>query len=88
MIKDNTYKIAARVPNKIEFLQGVKQKANLFRLMRFYIEDLMPLDLPNRKQLVKDLEEGRAQYIFDEHFNFFQHPSYYQQMTALGQELK
>jgi len=88
LFKNNIYEIAARVPNKVEFLQGARQKANLFKIMRFYIEDLMPPDLPDRKQLVKDIEEGRAQYIFDEHLNFFQHPSYSQQMAALEQELK
>ena len=44
--------------------------------MHFYIGELVPLDLPNREKYLLDLEEGRAQFIFDENYNFFQHKSY------------
>ena len=37
--------------------------------MRDYLEPLMPQNLPNRQQLVKDLEQGKAQYILNENGN-------------------
>lgn len=44
--------------------------------MRFYIGELVPSDFPDRDKYLKDLEEGRAQFIFDEECNFFQHKSF------------
>jgi hypothetical protein len=53
-----------------------KEKDSLFELMAFYIGELMPETLPDRELLIKALREGHAQYIFDEHFSFFQHQNY------------
>lgn len=76
LFDNDEFVIGAKVPKKIRFLSGPEERVSLFKLMRFYIEDLMPPDLPGRDQLVRDLEEGRAQYIFDEHLNFVRHGSY------------
>jgi len=70
------------MPKKIEILKEHEENISLFKLMRFYIEDLMPPELENREQLVKDLEEGRAQYLFDCDFNFFQHQSFLEKQQA------
>lgn len=70
------YKIGVRRPRKIEVLGDSQEKVSLFKLMKLYIEPLLPKTIPNRNDIVKDLEEGRAQYIFDENFQFFQHKSY------------
>ncbi|NHA05472.1 hypothetical protein G7092_16805 [Mucilaginibacter sp. HC2] len=70
------YHIRARMPKKIEILKQHEEHISLFKLMRLYIGDLMPPELENREQFLKDLEEGRAQYLFDCDFNFFQHLSF------------
>lgn len=67
------YQIKARVPNRIELYPKHQEKVSLFSLMRQYIEELIPPDLPWREQLISDLEQGRAQFILDENFRFFQH---------------
>lgn len=76
LFKNNEFIIGAKVPKKIEFFSGEKEKSSLFKFMHFYIGELVPPDLPNREQYLKNLEEGKAQFIFDENYNFFQHKSY------------
>lgn len=65
------HRIKAHIPNHIQILPHEQQRVSLFQLMRFYLEDIMPVNLPNRQQLLEDIEAGRAQFIFDENFNFF-----------------
>ncbi|MBZ0098195.1 MAG: hypothetical protein K8F30_03885, partial [Taibaiella sp.] len=67
------HRIKVDLPNEIEILQGEQERVCLFKLMRFYLEDIMSEDLPNRQELLEDIENGRAQYIFDEDYNFFQY---------------
>jgi len=74
--KFNKHKILARRPKKLELYKGEQEKSSLFKLMRFYIGDIMPDKLPNKEKLLNDLEQGKAQYIFDENFNFFQYKPY------------
>jgi hypothetical protein len=76
LFKDNQFIIGAKLPKKIEFLSGKREKSSLFNFMRFYIGDLISPDLPERDKYLQDLEEGRAQFIFDENYNFFQHQGF------------
>lgn len=66
-------RICVRRPKKLELNKGVNEKSSLFKLMKFYIGEVMPDKISNREQLLADLENGHAQYIFDEDYNFFQH---------------
>jgi len=81
LFKDNQFIIGAKVPKKIEFLSGKKEKSSLFKFMRFYIEDLVPPNLPDREKFLLDLGEGRAQFIFDENLKFFQHQSFQERLN-------
>lgn len=76
LFKNNQVIIDAKLPKRIGFFSGKHEKSSLYKFMRFYIGELMPLELPNREKYLRDLEEGNAWYIFDENFNFFQHRSY------------
>lgn len=71
--KYSGHRICVKRPKKLEIYKGEEEKVSLFKLMRYYIGDIMPNSLQNRDKLLKDLEEGKAQYIFDENFNFFKH---------------
>jgi hypothetical protein len=53
-------------PRRIELYTGYKEKESLFRLMRFYLEPLMPPGEPWTQDILNDIENGRAQYILDE----------------------
>lgn len=74
--KYSGHRICVRRPKKLELYKGAQEKSSLFKLMRFYIGDIMPETIPNREQLLTDIEKGQAQYIFDEDFNFYQHKQY------------
>lgn len=76
LFKNNQFRIGAKVPKKIDFFSGEREKSSLFKFMRFYLGELMPLDLPNREKYLQDLEEGHAWYILDENQIFFQHKNY------------
>lgn len=67
------HRIKAIIPKEIALLNKEEENVSLFKLMRFYLEDIMSNDVPNREQLLKDIEEGRAQFILDEHGKFFQY---------------
>lgn len=67
------HRIKAHMPKEIEILKGDREIVSLFRLMRFYLEDIMPEDLPDREQLLQNIAAGKAQFIFDEDYNFHQH---------------
>jgi len=75
------FEIKARVPNKIEILRTDKERVSLFELMAFYIGELMPPNLPDRNHLIDEIKKGQAQYIFDEHYNFFIHKSYRERLS-------
>lgn len=76
LFKNDQMIISARRPKKIAFFSGEYEKSSLFKYMRFYIGELVPPDLPDREEFLRDLEAGRAQFIFDENYNFFQHKRY------------
>ena len=83
LFDNDEFIIGAKMPKKMEVLPEANERVSLFKLMRFYIEDLMPQDLPGRDQLLLDLEEGRAQYIFDENMNFCRHESHAERRSKL-----
>jgi len=70
------HRIKAHIPNRIEILKGDEENVSLFKLMKFYMEDIMPKDLHNREKLLQDIENGHAQFILDENNDFFQHEGY------------
>lgn len=70
------FKVFAKLPRRLNYKPDKIEKTNLFKLMHFYIGDIMPKDLPNREELLNDIITGRAQYIFDERNTFFQHQSW------------
>lgn len=74
--KDNNPKIISKIRDKFAMYEGSEERKSLFELMKSYIGDIIPSTIPNREKLLKDLGEGKAQYIFDENFNFFQHKPY------------
>lgn len=73
---NRTFKMDAKLPKKIEIFEGLQERVSLNKFMHLYIGDIMPLNLPNRDEILSDLEEGRAQYILDENDLFYQHIGY------------
>lgn len=69
--KRKGHRIKARFPSKIEIYQGDLERISLFKLMRYYLEEIMPKNLSNRGKLLDDIESGNAQFIFDENYIFF-----------------
>lgn len=76
LFKGKYPRIIAHTSNKLELFTDKNEKTSLFKLMRFYIGDLIPVSLSGKDKLLRDLEEGKAQYIFDENYNFHQFESY------------
>lgn len=72
-VKQDTIKLMAKRPRRPSIYRDQEEKKSLFKLMRDYIEPLMPQDLANRQQLVNDLEQGKAQYILDENGKFHEY---------------
>lgn len=66
------HRIKARIPKPIRINDGDTTKNELFKFMRFYIGDIMPKHIPDREKLLMDLEQGHAQYVFDENNKFYQ----------------
>lgn len=69
----NGQSIYVKKTKKMEIYKGAHEKVSLFKLMRFYVGGIMPESIPNRDKRLKDLEEGKAQFILDENSNFFQY---------------
>lgn len=73
-VKRDIIRFKPKVNRRLTLYEGEEEKKPLFSLMRDYIEPLMPKSLPNRQQLVEDLENGRAQYILDCNGRFHEYP--------------
>jgi hypothetical protein len=72
-IKRDTIALRAKRAKPPSIYKGEEEKKSLFKLMRDYLEPLMHKDLPNRRQLVEDLEQGKAQYILDGNGKFHEY---------------
>jgi|GEM_PF-1154117 len=72
-VKKDAIALKAKRPKRQSIYREEEEKKSLFKLMRDYIEPLMPTDLPNKQQLLEDLEQGKAQYILDENGKFHEY---------------
>lgn len=59
------YRIKAKLPTKLEFRFGQPDEVSLFRLMKYYVGELISENHPHRDELPQSLEKGEAQFIFD-----------------------
>lgn len=72
-VKHDTVRLKAHRPRRLSIYAGQEEKMSLFKLMRDYLEPLMPPNLSNRQQLLEDLENGKAQYILDCNGQFWEY---------------
>ena len=68
----NEFKLQAIRPWRFELYPEGEERVSLFSLMRRYVGELVP-NIPERDQILSDLENGKAQYILDCEGKFFQH---------------
>lgn len=66
------FTLQAKRSRLLQLYKDQEEKVSLFSLMRLYVGEIVP-DLPNREEILTDLENGRVQYILDEYGRFFQY---------------
>lgn len=66
------YKIQADLPETWEMLDEKDQIGSVGKILRYYVQDMMP-EQENKGQMLKEIEDGRRAYLFDQNGDFVDH---------------
>lgn len=65
------YEIKVEVPNELELLEPSETEApTLGQVLHFYVRDMVPLNTPNRDQVLEEIKSGKRGYLFNQNGEF------------------
>jgi hypothetical protein len=67
--ENGEYKIIAEIPEYVELLDEEERIVTLGQIIRFYVSEMIG-DIENREKFLKEIEDEKRNYLFDEKGNF------------------
>jgi len=74
----STYRISVRTPEYCNLVPENQRFGSVGEFLRYYVEDLIP-KFDGRDQVLAEIEDGKRNYLFDEHGKFIDNSRYFRQ---------